>query len=95
MSHHIALASRPRIAPAPVRARSSAGPAQIRRALSGPGPRRNYTTTVRVATDAAKMGITFVGLGLHPGMGSTHFLPRAVGDQVAARMMLTGNTPIT
>lgn len=53
MSHHIALVSRPRIAPAPVRARSSAGPAQIRRALSGPGPRRNYTTTVRVATDAA------------------------------------------
>ena len=53
MSHHIALVSRPRIAPSPVRARSSAGPAQIRRALSGPGPRRNYTTTVRVATDAA------------------------------------------
>ena len=43
-----ARASRP-----PRSARSSAGPAQIRRALSGPGPRRNYTTTVRVATDAA------------------------------------------
>lgn len=52
MSHHIALASRPRIAPAPVRARSSAAPAQIRRALSGPGPRRNFTTA-RVAADAA------------------------------------------
>lgn len=53
MSHHIALASRPpRSAPAPVRARSSAAPAQIRRALSGPGPRRNFTTA-RVAADAA------------------------------------------
>ena len=28
---------------------------------------------VRIAAADAKMGITFVGLGLHPGMGSTHF----------------------
>ena len=52
MSRYIALASCPRIAPAPVRARSSAAPAQVRRALSGPGPRRNHTAA-RVATDAA------------------------------------------
>eukprot|EP00962_Isochrysis_galbana_P007868 scaffold2133_cov135-Isochrysis_galbana.AAC.3 len=45
---------------------------------------------VRVASPAAKMGVTFVGLGLHPGMGCTHFLPQTVGPQVAARMMLTG-----
>ena len=45
---------------------------------------------VRVAAADAKMGITFVQLGLHPGMGSTHFLPRLVGPQYASRMMLTG-----
>jgi enoyl-CoA hydratase len=45
---------------------------------------------MRLAAKSAKMGVTFVGLGLHPGMGATHFLPRIVGPQVAARMMLTG-----
>jgi enoyl-CoA hydratase/carnithine racemase len=45
---------------------------------------------VRIAAADAKMGITFVGLGLHPGMGSTHFLPRLIGNQMAAQMMLTG-----
>ena len=34
--------------------------------------------------------MTFVGLNLHPGMGCTHFLPKIVGPQVAARMLLTG-----
>ena len=45
---------------------------------------------VRVAAPTARMGVTFVGLGLHPGMGCTHFLPKIVGPQVAARMLLTG-----
>ena len=45
---------------------------------------------VRVAAKSAKMGITFVNLGLHPGMGATHFLPQIVGPQIASRMMLTG-----
>eukprot|EP00949_MAST-11_sp_MAST-11-sp1_P005450 g5450.t1 len=45
---------------------------------------------LRIAAREAKMGITFVGLGLHPGMGATHFLPRLVGPQIANRMMLTG-----
>eukprot|EP01043_Picozoa_sp_COSAG02_P110401 COSAG02_NODE_46519_length_348_cov_0.803213_1_plen_35_part_10 len=35
------------------------------------------------------MGITFVGLGLPPGMGSTHWLPSAVGPQRAAELILT------
>ena len=45
---------------------------------------------MRVASASASLGITFVGLGLHPGMGATHFLPRLVGPQAAARMCLTG-----
>ena len=45
---------------------------------------------VRVAAADAKMGITFVGLGLHPGMGSTYFLPKLIGNQMASQLMLTG-----
>jgi len=45
---------------------------------------------VRIATPEARMGFTFVGLSLHPGMGCTHFLPQIVGPQIAARMLLTG-----
>jgi len=45
---------------------------------------------VRIASPSAKMGVTFVGLGLHPGMGCTHTLPAIVGPQIAARMLLTG-----
>lgn len=45
---------------------------------------------VRIAAADAKMGITFVGLGLHPGMGSTHFMPRLIGNQMASQLMLTG-----
>jgi len=45
---------------------------------------------VRIAAPTAKLGLTFVGLGLHPGMGATHFLPSIAGPQVAAEMMLTG-----
>jgi enoyl-CoA hydratase len=45
---------------------------------------------LRVAAKSAKLGTTFVGIGLHPGLGCTHFLPRLVGPQVAARMLLTG-----
>ena len=40
---------------------------------------------VRFTHAAAKIGFTFVGLGLHPGMGATHSLPSAVGPQVHAR----------
>lgn len=45
---------------------------------------------VRLAAVDAKLGLTFVGLGLHPGMGASHFLPSIAGPQVAAQMMLTG-----
>ena len=45
---------------------------------------------VRIAHPRAKIGVNFVSIGLHPGMGCTYFLPRLVGPQVATRMMLTG-----
>lgn len=45
---------------------------------------------VRIAAPKAKMGLTFATLGLHPGMGATHFLPSIVGPQVASELLLTG-----
>ena len=46
---------------------------------------------VRVTHDTAKLGFTFVGLGLHPGMGCTHTVAAACGWQVASRLLLTGD----
>jgi enoyl-CoA hydratase/carnithine racemase len=46
---------------------------------------------IRVTHDAAKLGLTFVGLGLHPGMGCTHTVAAATNHQVANRMLLTGD----
>ena len=47
---------------------------------------------MRVIAADARVGITFVGLGLHPGMAATHFLPRVCANHhFAARMMLTGD----
>ena len=47
---------------------------------------------VRYTHAAASLGFTFVGLGLHPGMGSTFTISAAAGSQVASRMLLTGET---
>eukprot|EP00698_Gefionella_okellyi_P013839 TRINITY_DN3818_c0_g1_i4.p1 TRINITY_DN3818_c0_g1~~TRINITY_DN3818_c0_g1_i4.p1 ORF type:complete len:210 (+),score=30.75 TRINITY_DN3818_c0_g1_i4:1334-1963(+) len=47
-------------------------------------------TDMRITAKNVKMGYTFVSLGLHPGMGATHFLPRTVNAQAAAYLLLTG-----
>ncbi|KCV71823.1 hypothetical protein H696_01241 [Fonticula alba] len=46
---------------------------------------------IRLAADSARMGLNFVKLGIPPGMGSTFLLQQAVGPQVAARLLLTGD----
>ncbi|KAF2076601.1 hypothetical protein CYY_002087 [Polysphondylium violaceum] len=48
-------------------------------------------TDIRIASTKASLGLTFVGVNLHPGMAATHFLPRMVGHQVASRLILTGD----
>lgn len=45
---------------------------------------------IRIASPKAKMGVTFVGLGLSPGMGSTHWLSSIVGPQKANELLFTG-----
>ncbi len=46
---------------------------------------------IRVASVSAKLGFTFVGLGLHPGMGATHLVASVAGYETAFRMLLTGD----
>jgi 2-(1,2-epoxy-1,2-dihydrophenyl)acetyl-CoA isomerase len=44
---------------------------------------------VRLAAEDAKLGLTFAKLGLLPGLGSTHLLPRLVGMAKALELVLT------
>lgn len=45
---------------------------------------------IRIAARGTKLGVTFVRVGLHPGMGATFLLPRIVGAAHAAELLLTG-----
>lgn len=44
---------------------------------------------VRIAAAGAKLGLTFAKLGILPGLGSTHLLPRLVGMAKALELVLT------
>lgn len=45
---------------------------------------------MRIAAESARLGVTFLNLGLHPGMGTTHLVPLTVGDGRAAELVLSG-----
>src|SRR3954447_7263864 len=45
---------------------------------------------LRYAASGAKMGVPFVRLGMHAGMGGTHLLPEVVGEAHARDLLLTG-----
>jgi enoyl-CoA hydratase/carnithine racemase len=44
----------------------------------------------RIAAPEARLSANFVKLGIHPGFGLTHTLPRVMGVQKAALLMYTG-----
>ena len=45
---------------------------------------------MRVVHEKAKLGMTFVKLGIHPGMASTWNLPRLIGQAKASELLYTG-----
>jgi len=45
---------------------------------------------LRYAASGAKLGVPFVKLGMHAGMGGTHLLPEVVGEAHAKDLLLTG-----
>jgi enoyl-CoA hydratase/carnithine racemase len=47
---------------------------------------------LRYAATSAKLGVTFVKLGMHAGMAATHLLPNVVGEAHARDLLLTGRT---
>ena len=56
----------------------------------GAGLCMSLACDIRYTVDKAKLGLNFVKLGLHPGMGATYFLPRLVGPARAAELLFSG-----
>jgi len=46
---------------------------------------------IRIASEKAKFGFTFVKIGMHPGMATTYLLPRIVGTAKAYELLATGD----
>jgi enoyl-CoA hydratase/carnithine racemase len=63
--------------------------AAINGAAIGVGVTMTLPCDVRLAAEGAKLGVTFTKLGLLPGLGSTHLLPRLVGRAKALELVLS------
>lgn len=48
------------------------------------------TADIRIASDKAKFGVTFLKIGLAPGDGGAWLLPRTIGMERAAELLFTG-----
>ncbi|RHY62713.1 hypothetical protein DYB38_002631 [Aphanomyces astaci] len=64
--------------------------AALNGAALGEGMCISLFADARVIAREAKVGFTFVNLGLHPGMAVTHYLPKLVGPDHAAHLLLSG-----
>jgi len=63
--------------------------AAINGACIGVGVTMTLPCDIRIAAEDAKLGLTFAKLGILPGLGSTHLLPRLVGVARALELVLT------
>lgn len=71
-------------------------PVPVIAAINGPcigaGAAVACLADIRVMSTNASMGWTFLPLGLHPGMGSTHFLPKlTTSPSIATHLLLSGD----
>jgi 2-(1,2-epoxy-1,2-dihydrophenyl)acetyl-CoA isomerase len=65
--------------------------ASINGVTAGGGINLALACDVRIASEQASFGETFIRLGLHPDWGGTFFLPRLAGPAVALEMMMSGD----
>jgi len=64
--------------------------AAINGVAAGAGCNLALACDYRVASDEAKLGETFVRIGMHPDWGGTWLLPRIVGRSRATELLMTG-----
>lgn len=64
--------------------------ASIHGVAAGAGCNLALACDYRIASEQAKLGETFVRIGLHPDWGGTWLLPRIVGRSRALELMMTG-----
>jgi len=64
--------------------------ASVNGVAAGAGCNLALACDYRIASDAAKLGETFVRIGIHPDWGGTWFLPRLVGPSRALELLMTG-----
>ena len=57
----------------------------------GAGACLTLACDLRIASEKAKFGFTFVKIGMHPGMAATYLLPRVVGTSKAYELLATGD----
>jgi 2-(1,2-epoxy-1,2-dihydrophenyl)acetyl-CoA isomerase len=64
--------------------------ASVNGVAAGAGCNLALACDYRIASDVAKLGETFVKIGIHPDWGGTWFLPRLVGPGRAFELLTTG-----
>jgi len=64
--------------------------ASINGVAAGAGCNLALACDVRIASETAKLGETFVRIGIHPDWGGTWFLPRLVGRSRAMEILMSG-----
>ncbi len=66
--------------------------AAVNGVCAGAGTNFALACDIVVAADNTTFNEAFVRIGLSPDCGGTYFLPRAVGDKIAAELLMTGET---
>lgn len=64
--------------------------AAVKGAAIGAGLCVALAADIIIVDEDSKLAVNFTTLGLHPGMGATYLVPRRVGPQRAAELLMTG-----